>query len=382
LLYKFICVAIEEKVCSKSVRVSEVVRMLRNLEFFVDSVQEIDQALMDRRATHRLAGHRDQKGKDNQSTTTSPSKPSARSLATLCGPAFRDTRKKAEARLFEVMNKKVEDFVDCAEYDFCPTPPENAVADPSPSAYLVDLVNFLKTVWESTLSELSSSTKSLLYYSTFYNLSSALLRLLTQNPGAKRLSPIFLRTTFHRDLEFLRQFVEWVTKSSAGESMSVVPGSSSHTRSNHAASATMDLGDQLLEIQQALFLTTGIPVPSTNQVTSISNQMDVQVEGYLDPAVRSRKFSRLDRTVVVALLERVLASGVYDTLPAFEALCRLSGENVGTTKTEGGAAGWFQRVALDPAAERERRELESRRVAKRRSLETVLRTLRDDIGRK
>lgn len=365
-----IFVYMSEKVEGRGIRISEIVRMLRNLEFYTEAVGQIERQLEDRRLAHRDALRHHSTDRSKPSAIQSPST----TFSNLCAAGIRDTQKQLEKRLFEVMNQKVDDFIECAEYDFCPTiqqsktptsPTKNAL---SPSPYLTDLITFLKTVWQSTLADLPESTKSLLYYSTFFNISNALLKMLTQNPMSKRLSPVFLHTVFWQDLECLREFVGWVSEAEQKDA-----------RKTHS----LDLGDQLLDVQQALYLCTGIPVPSANAATSLGSNTDVDVEGYLDAATRSRKFNRLDKETVTVLLERVLASGVYDYPAMYEYLDKIERKidltllvNP-TSPSKTGASSWFGGQPQNAAAEKEKKELDFRRATKKRSVEHVIKVLKE-----
>lgn len=72
---------------------------------------------------------------------------------------FRSNKKSAEKRIFEVVNSKIDDLIETAEYEWMsPTPPSE------PSNYMQTLTRFLSNIMNSTLLGLPTEIKELIYF--------------------------------------------------------------------------------------------------------------------------------------------------------------------------------------------------------------------------
>jgi hypothetical protein len=72
---------------------------------------------------------------------------------------FRNNKKTAEKRIFEVVNSKIDDLIETAEYEWMsPTPPTE------PSNYMQTLTRFLSNIMNSTLLGLPTEIKELIYF--------------------------------------------------------------------------------------------------------------------------------------------------------------------------------------------------------------------------
>ncbi|KAJ3045438.1 hypothetical protein HDV00_010308 [Rhizophlyctis rosea] len=124
-----------------------------------------------------------------------------------------EKRLMAEKRIFESVQKKVDDFLELADYDWV------ATASPdSESPYLFDLVSFLTTVIVSTLANLPSNMKSYIYFSAFDHLASSMKNLLLR-PDVKRITPAFV-DQFDVDIAYLEKFAAGVGDVSVGDAFS------------------------------------------------------------------------------------------------------------------------------------------------------------------
>lgn len=112
---------------------------------------------------------------------------------------FLGARKFAEARIFELVNAIVDDFLEIADYNWLSTKPST-----EPSSYLVELINFLKTMVNSTLVNLPSNIKSFLYLDAFDHLASSLLRFLVD--ASDEVTPVAV-SNFDMDIKYLEEFV-------------------------------------------------------------------------------------------------------------------------------------------------------------------------------
>jgi hypothetical protein len=127
---------------------SQVVQILINLEFFEKACQELEKSL---------------------------SSTSARGLVALSATEqFGNEKKTAEERVFELINSKIDDLVDTAEYDW------TAVnTSPEPSNYIQTLRRYLSTIMSSILLGLPREIRELIYFDA---LSHASNKILVRNP--------------------------------------------------------------------------------------------------------------------------------------------------------------------------------------------------------
>jgi exocyst complex component 6 len=72
---------------------------------------------------------------------------------------FRNNKKTAEKRIFELVNSKIDDLIETSDYDWLsPNPPSE------PSNYMVTLTRFLSSIMTSTLLGLPREIKELIYF--------------------------------------------------------------------------------------------------------------------------------------------------------------------------------------------------------------------------
>ncbi|KAI9202810.1 exocyst complex subunit Sec15-like-domain-containing protein [Polychytrium aggregatum] len=184
---------------------------------------------------------------------------------------FQETINVAEKRIFELLNTKIDDFLELADYEW-----EAVESNDSPSPYLLELVNYLTSVITSTLSNLTPSLKSYLYFDSFGHLGRA-LNGLWLNPSVKIISLGFVRT-FKIDVLFLKTFVKGL--------------------------GDIEIGDAFVELDQ-----------------TIEYLLSERYEDFLDAAVRSAKYNRIKVSNAVVLLEKLKGPdvGVFSKVSAHEA---------------------------------------------------------------
>jgi exocyst complex component 6 len=78
-----------------SKNLAQIVQILINLEYLENACRALEELLMQSRSSHRS-------GTVKLSATSE----------------FRNTRKMAEKRIFELVNSKIDDFLDIADYDW------------------------------------------------------------------------------------------------------------------------------------------------------------------------------------------------------------------------------------------------------------------------
>lgn len=364
LVTKDIIFSIEEKIDANNIQLSEVVRIILNMEHFERAIVEIENLLEERRIKDRLAkGHygtynhpapdspyqppgspwrRQPMAASSTSASPSPSKSPTKqvassigsSLAYICQGRFRDARKKAENRIFELINSKIDDMIDMTCYEWvieprmAPSPTKRLgltlhnstmSARNEPSSYLMDLITFLTTVWTSTLAELPATTKSFVYYDAIYHISSVIIQGML-DADVKKISPFYIDTVMQRDLQFLEEFVKSLDDP--------------------------NLMEQLAELKQTIKLL----------------QSDTNVEEYLQPSVKSKVYSRVSKSNALCLLEKVRESGAWiEQGGGF-----LFGIGSGSSPSKDGSGGTADGKKHDKAA-------------KRKSLELVIKTLKEEL---
>ncbi|TPX68523.1 hypothetical protein SpCBS45565_g03037 [Spizellomyces sp. 'palustris'] len=214
---------------------SQVVQIMINLEYFEMACAEFEQLLMENKTAHKA-------GIIRLSATQ----------------IFKESRMMAEKRLFELLNMKMDEFLELADYDW--NTPLAAKSQDGHSAYLDDLVTFMNAIITSTLINLPSNMRSQIYLGAFKHLASAIYGLLL-DPDVKRLSPGII-DIFDNDVAFLEKFAAGV-----GE-----------------ASVT----DAFAELRQTILL---LKTPN--------------YEDILNPAIRDKRYSRIKFNNLAVVLEKM-----------------------------------------------------------------------------
>ncbi|KAG2192081.1 hypothetical protein INT46_003221 [Mucor plumbeus] len=242
----------------QSTNLSQIVQIIINIEYFESTCPDFEMLLMETRSFHR-SGHIHLKA-----TST-----------------FKDTRRKAEKRIFELVNSKLDEFLELFEYDW-----ESEEIQKQPSPSLQDLVTFLTNVTNAALLNLPETIKSLLYFDALEHLSQSMKNLLL-NPDQRIMTEIAL-SNFDTDVRFVEDFVQ-----------------------NLGDPTVMDT---FVELRQLLDLA----ILSDNP------------EEYLTPQVRNRKYNRLNSRDVIVLFEKVLRTPLpmHTILSQKERMRRKAMENV------------------------------------------------------
>ncbi|CAG8434342.1 1359_t:CDS:10 [Diversispora eburnea] len=205
----------------KSTNMSQIVQIIINLEYFESACEELEKLLKSKRSSHRG-------GK----------------IKLIAAGEFRETRKKAEKRIFELVNSKIDDFLELADYD-CP--------------FLQDMVGFLGTLIGSTLYNLPMSIKTFINFDALSHLATS-LRMLILSPDVKRINSNAV-TNFDADVTFLEKFAQSLEDP--------------------------NIADAFLELRQIVNL-----LNSDN------------VEEYLNPSMRNKKYSHLKPIDVISLFDK------------------------------------------------------------------------------
>ncbi|EMF11961.1 exocyst complex component Sec15 [Sphaerulina musiva SO2202] len=157
----------------------QIVQILTNLDHFEQACTDLEGLLVEARSSSSAAG---------------PIKLNATNQ-------FNSAKKKAEKRIFELVNSKIDDLIDTAEYEWTSTyTPDTA------SPYIQELTRYLSNIMSSVLLGLPEQIKELIYFEALNHISQALLQLpLDQN--VRHISPQ-AATAFKLDIDDLVEFVE------------------------------------------------------------------------------------------------------------------------------------------------------------------------------
>ncbi|KMU80770.1 sec15-PA [Coccidioides immitis RMSCC 3703] len=176
---------LSDKVCETLVErlsaqyLGQIVQILINLEYFEIACQELELLLAAARSPSSGDG--------------------AVSLAAT--EKFRNNKKVAEKRIFELVNSKIDDLIETAEYDW------NAPSlQMEPSNYMQTLTRFLSPVMNSTLLGLPTEIKELIYFDALSHAANMVLAL-PLSPDVKKINPNGV-AALARDVDYLTKFVE------------------------------------------------------------------------------------------------------------------------------------------------------------------------------
>ncbi|KAI9142769.1 exocyst complex subunit Sec15-like-domain-containing protein [Paraphysoderma sedebokerense] len=231
LLIHYVNSALVSQVESSS-NLSQILQILSNFEYFELSCAEFERMLAESRKSSKTGR-----------------------IVLQATKTFRDSRKATEKRLFELLNSKVNEFIELANYDFMPT-----TVNKLPSPYLRDIVNFLTTVMYATLENLPREIKSFIYFEAFDHMATSIYNLLLSS-SVRKINMNFVEN-FNIDVTFLERFVIGLNDP--------------------------NLVDTFLELRQAVNL-----LKSDN------------IEEYGNPEIRHKKYSRLRKGNVITLLEKL-----------------------------------------------------------------------------
>ncbi|POS85656.1 exocyst complex subunit Sec15-like protein, partial [Erysiphe pulchra] len=228
---------LSENVCNSLVErlsvqyLSQIVQILINLEHFETACLELEQLLMAARSS------------------TTPGGPIVLSAT----EKFRSNKKTAEKRIFELVNSKIDDLVETAEYDWTAQ-----TLSPEPSNYMQTLTTYLSNIMSSTLLGLPPSIKELIYFDALSHATTSILSL-PLSPQVKAINPNGV-AALATDVSYLEEFV------------STLPNA-------------LLLKDGLDELLQVVAL---MKLENTDE--------------FYDVAVRNRKFGRVDPIVGANIL--------------------------------------------------------------------------------
>lgn len=119
---------------------------------------------------------------------------------------FSAAKKAAEKRIFELVNSKIDDLIETAEYDWTSTWVPDAA-----SPYMQELTRYLSNIMSSVLLGLPVHIKELIYFDGLAHISASLLSL-PLDQSLRRVTPQSV-TAFRLDVEYLDDFVKGLESS-------------------------------------------------------------------------------------------------------------------------------------------------------------------------
>ncbi|KAB5558284.1 exocyst complex subunit Sec15-like-domain-containing protein [Coniochaeta sp. 2T2.1] len=176
LLTEKVCKTLVERLSSQYL--GQIVQILINLEHFEVACQELEQLLIQARSSTSVGGP----------------------VTLRATEEFRNNKKTAEKRIFEVVNSKIDDLVETAEYDWmAASPPTGA------SSYMQTLTRYLSTIMTSTLLGLPREIKELIYFDALNHAANKILAL-PLSPEVTKINPNGV-AQLSKDVHFLTDFV-------------------------------------------------------------------------------------------------------------------------------------------------------------------------------
>ncbi|PQE16572.1 Exocyst complex component sec15 protein [Rutstroemia sp. NJR-2017a BBW] len=195
LLAYSICDPLVEKLSTSYL--SQIVQILINLEYFEAASRELEGLLQAARSSNSAGG---------PTILTATEK-------------FTNSKKEAEKRIFELVNSKIDDLVETAEYDWMAP---SLVSEPS--NYMQTLTGYLHNIMSSTLLGLPREIKELIYFDALSHAANMILhphpltrfivlthslslQALPLSPEVKKINPHGV-AALAKDVAYLSEFVD------------------------------------------------------------------------------------------------------------------------------------------------------------------------------
>lgn len=191
LLTTKVCASLVSRLSSQYL--GQIVQILINLSHFTTACHELETLLASARSS---------------SSSSSPAAASTNNQST-AGPAislkatsqFSTHQKTAENRIFELVNSKVSDLIETAEYDWLSREPPT-----EPSNYILTLTRYLSNIINSVLLSLPSSLKDLMLFNAISYTASSILSLPLSDSVDRITSTTIAQMDM--DIQHFRAYVE------------------------------------------------------------------------------------------------------------------------------------------------------------------------------
>jgi len=157
LLCNEVCHCLVERLHSNNL--GQLVQILINLEQFEYACHELERLLVDARQSNQGG-----------------------SISLKATELFKNEKKTAEKRIFELVNSKIDELVETSDYNWMGTKPRE-----KPSEYLQQMTLFLNNIMGSALLALPEDIKGLIYFDALSHIATSIIvrlyRLLPCNPS-------------------------------------------------------------------------------------------------------------------------------------------------------------------------------------------------------
>lgn len=153
LLCNKVCDVLDERL--KSQYLGQIVQILINMEYFDIACQEIEALLTTARGGEEV-------------------------ISLKANTMFKEKKKTSEKRIFELVNLKIDDLIDTAEYVWMSSAPPFETSN-----YMQTLTRFLSNIMSSTLQSLPTEIKELVYFDALSHTASRVL-VCTIHPSSLR----------------------------------------------------------------------------------------------------------------------------------------------------------------------------------------------------
>ena len=148
LLVDKVCRSLVDRLSSQYA--GQIVQILTNLDHFEQACKDLELLLVEARSSSSAAGP----------------------IVLSATAEFREAKKQAEKRLFALVNSKIDDLIETAEYEWQSTTEPDDVGD-----YMQELTQYLANTMSSVLLGLPEEIKNQIYFEALTHISSGLLAL-------------------------------------------------------------------------------------------------------------------------------------------------------------------------------------------------------------
>lgn len=155
-----------------------IVQILTNMEYFESTCEAMQLDLSQQRASRSRAGP----------------------IVLHATQAFKDGKEQAKRRIFELVNSKISDLIETAEYDWL-----SKQEPKEPSFYMTELTRWLSNTMNSVLLALPAEIKDMIYFDALSQTSANMLELPLE-PNVAMITPAALHQ-LSLDVTHLAQFV-------------------------------------------------------------------------------------------------------------------------------------------------------------------------------
>jgi hypothetical protein len=176
LLCQKVCQSLIDRLSSQYP--GQIVQILTNLEHFETACLELQDLLFQARSSPAATGP----------------------IILEATERFKIAKKTASDRIFELVNTKIDDLIELAEYDWMASETPN-----DPSTYMQELTRYLSNIMSSVLLALPTEIKEFIYFDALSHAATAILEL-TLDESVKRITPSAVATLI-QDTQYLQDFV-------------------------------------------------------------------------------------------------------------------------------------------------------------------------------